>query len=127
MRHLFITTGHIERLHRTLVRGTAQLQWVPVDDPKLQHIKCRLDLNYLRPGKDQPPPFEAGRAPDRMGLLICDILPIRAGDRFVCDSGPVQGTFEIRAMPDVTITGRPVGHHLEMQVVETNQNLPSPT
>lgn len=127
MRHLFISTGHIERLSRTMVNGAAQMTWSPVSDPQLQNIKCRLDLNFLRPGKDAPAPYEAGKAPDRIGLMFCDILPIRAGDRFVADSGPVMGTFEIHSNPDTTITMRPTGHHMEIQIVETNQNLPRPT
>jgi hypothetical protein len=127
MDHLLNSVGHIERLQRTIVNGAAQTRWVPVTDPKLTAIKCRLDLNFLRPGKDQPPPFEAGKAPDRIGLMFCNPLPIRAGDRIVADSGPVTGTFEIRSTPDMTITMRPVGHHLEIQIIETNQNLGSPT
>lgn len=127
MRHLFNSVVHIERLKRTMVNGGATTAWLPVDDPQLSAIKCRLDLTFVRPGKDQPLPFEAGKAPDRMGLMFCDIVPIRAGDRIVADSGPVFGTFEIRATPDVTITARPTGHHLEIQIIETNQKLGSPT
>jgi hypothetical protein len=126
MQHLFNSVGHIERLQRTLVNGAAQTKWAPVDDPQLKYVKCRLDLNFLRPGKDQPAPYEAGKAQDRIGIMFCNILPIRAGDRFVADSGPVMGTFEIRNTPDTTITARPVGHHLEIQIVETNQKLSNP-
>src|SRR5437870_771254 len=127
MQHLFNSVGHIERLKRTVVNGAAQTAWVPVTDPQLAYIKCRLDLNFLRPGKDQPAPYEAGKAPDRIGIMFCLPLPIRAGDRLVADSGPVMGTFEIRSTPDMAITARPAGHHLEIQIIETNQKLSSPT
>lgn len=131
MRHLYNSTGHIERLSRTMVNGAARTSWsiIPVDDPDavLRSFKLRLDLNFLRPGKDVLPPMEAGKAQDRIGIMFCDVLPIRAGDRLVVDAGPVLGTFDIRNMPDVPITLRPVGHHMEIQVVEVSQNLPRPT
>lgn len=127
MQHLFNTVGHIERLRRSIVNGAAQTSWVPVTDPQLAYIRCRLDLNFLRPGKDQPAPYVAGTAPDRIGIMFVGILPIRAGDRFVADSGPVEGTFEIRSTPDVAITARPTGHHMEIQIIESNQSLGRPT
>jgi hypothetical protein len=92
-------------------------------------LQCRLDLTFLRPGKDQPAPVVAGRAPDRTGVCYFDPAPdangaslVKAGDRLQCVSGPVFGTFEIRLIPDVAqgLTG---AHHIEVQVVEVSQML----
>lgn len=92
-------------------------------------LQCRLDLTFLRPGKDQPAPVVAGRAPDRVGVCFFDPAPdadgaslVRAGDRLQCVSGPISGTFEIRLIPDVAqaLTG---AHHIEVQVIEVSQML----
>lgn len=122
MRHLFASVFCALHLEQTNVDGMAQEDWVPYGDSR-DAIKCRLDLNFIRPGKDALPVAEAGRAPDRMGVLFCDATAgLRAGDRIVAVSGPVTGTFEIRAIPDVA-QGFASGHHMEVQVFESNQDL----
>jgi hypothetical protein len=92
-------------------------------------LQCRLDLTFLRPGKDQPAPVVAGRAPDRVGVCYFDPAPdangaslVRAGDRLQCVQGPIYGTFEIRLIPDVaqSLIG---AHHIEVQIVEVSQML----
>lgn len=94
----------------------------------LSRLYARLDLNFVRPGKDILPAPEAGKAPDRIGVLFTfPYAPVRAGDRLVAipnDIGemPVEGTFELRTKPDEAI-GFASRHHLEMQVIEVNQNL----
>jgi hypothetical protein len=74
-------------------------------------------------------PLAAGRAPDRVGVLFCDMpadvngLPlIKAGDRFQMVSGPVAGTFEVRQVPEAAqdFLG---AHHAEFQVIEVAQSL----
>lgn len=103
-----------------------------VVDPVLNQaglLQCRLDLTFVRPGKDQPAPIVAGRAPDRIGVCYFDLatdvngIPlVVAGDRLRCVQGPIFGTFEIRPVPDVAqgLTG---AHHVEVQVVEVSQML----
>lgn len=136
LRALYRSIAQVTRLQASLVTGgTASVSWQPVtdildmwlDQPGL--IKCRLDLQFVRPGKDQPMPLVAGRAPDRVGVLFFDPatdengLPlIKAGDRLVMVSGPVTGTFEMRVVPDPAqdLLGT---HHMEVQVIETSQAL----
>lgn len=126
-----------------MLRLTPQLQagggmsvtWQPVTDildpyigtPGL--ISCRLDLQFTRPGKDAPMPLVAGRAPDRTGVMFCDMpadasgLPLlKAGDRFVMVSGPVYGTFEVRQVPEIAQDYIGAAH-AEFQVIETSQAL----
>lgn len=131
MRHLFHTRAALLRPFDELVDGLAQLTWQKVQalvDPLLGvpgEFMCRIDLGYQRPGKDQPMPLVAGRAPDRVGLLFCDPTDeIRSGDRIHCIEGPVQGTFELRVMPDPAV-GFGAAHHLEAQVVEVSNNMKS--
>lgn len=128
MRHLYHTRCEVLRLSLEMNKGTAQQTWQKVDeiiDPYLAvpgEVMCRIDLGYQRPGKDQPMPIAAGRAPDRVGLMILDPSEeILSGDRFRCIAGPIQGTFEIRTMPDVA-AGYAHAHHMEVQIIEVAQN-----
>jgi len=123
MQHLFSSIAKVQRLQKTRgADGVPETTWVDQGSP-LNGFRCRLDLNFLRPGKDAPPAYEAGVAPDRVGVMFCSAtLPLRAGDRIVTVSGPVQGVFDIRSMPDIAV-GFSAGHHIEVQIVETVQNL----
>lgn len=122
MDHLFSSTVKIQRSQLTVVDGQAIMDWVDQPSP-LQSVKCRLDLNFLRPGKDQPPAQEAGRAPDRIGVMFMSAsIPIKAGDRLVTLAGPVTGTFDIRVIPDIALDYS-TGHHIEVQITESTQQL----
>lgn len=130
MRHLYNSRAEIHRLSGALVDGTPTLTWSKIaetPDPILNtagELMCRLDLNYVRPGKDQPMPVVAGRAPDRVGLLMFDTTSVvKAGDRVHMLTGPIVGTFEIRVIPDPAV-GFAAAHHMEVQVVEVAQQLP---
>lgn len=116
-------------------QGGMSLTWAPVTtvpDPVLGQpamLACRLDIGFTRPGKDQPAPLVAGRPPDRVGVCYYDFATdgngtplVLAGDRLVCVSGPVAGTWEIRVTPDAAqdYIG---GHHAEVQVIEVSQSL----
>ncbi len=120
MDHLFNSTVAVFRLESSAVDGMLSYTWV---DSGVR-IRCRLDIGFLRPGKDQPMAVEAGKAPDRVGVLYC--LPsedLRAGDRVVAlDPAPVPGTFEVRVIPDRAV-GFSTAHHIEVQVVEVAQAL----
>lgn len=123
MDHLYSSVVKIQRLTKTRNDdGVTETSWVDQPSP-LNAIRCRLDLNFLRPGKDIPPAYEAGTAPDRIGVMFCRAgLPLRAGDRVVTVSGPVEGTFDLKVIPDVAV-GYATAHHIEVQIVETVQNL----
>lgn len=117
MQHLFSSTVSVSRLSVS-DGGGVPLYSFDVVNPSL---RCRLDLNFLRPGKDQPPAPEAGRAPDRVGVLFCSAAAdLRAGDRVKAVGGPVDGVFEIRVVPDVA-TDYASGHHKEVQIIEVAQ------
>lgn len=124
MRHLFSSRVAVYRLESTPVDGILSYAWT---DSGVR-IDGRLDLNFIRPGKDQLPPVEAGKAQDRVGLFICGPSDdLRAGDRLVAVANrygrvPVSGTFEVRAIPDVA-QDYAGGHHIEVQVVEVAQAL----
>lgn len=127
MQHLFSSIVKVQRLQLTVTNGqTAAMDWVD-QEGVLAAFPCRLDLVFLRPGKDAPPAYEAGRATDRIGIMFCGgTIPLQAGDRIVTISGPVQGTFDIRNIPDKALDFA-TAHHIEVQIVETNQTLTGAT
>ncbi len=120
----------MEELAGDFVNGTPTYTWAKlgiVIDRFLGvpgEMMCRLDLTFQRPGKDQPQPIVAGRAPDRIGLLFYDYTDaIRAGHRIRVIGGPLTGgVFELRQIPDVA-QAYSIGHHMEVQVQEVAQAL----
>ena len=123
MDHLYASRCKVQRLQLIVADGrTATHDWV--DQPGiLSNFPCRLDLLFVRPGKDVLPAIEAGVARDRVGILFCaPNVPLQAGDRVVAISGPVQGTFDIKNIPD-RAQSFSESHHIEVQIVETNQTL----
>lgn len=131
MRHLYATRAEVLRIDGDLVSGSAIVSWNKIStvvDPYVGRpgeLLCRLDLGFIRQGIDQPMPLVAGRAPDRTGLMFFDYHnDVRAGDRVRCITGPVQGTFEIRAIPDVA-QGFSAGHHMEVQIFEVAKSAQS--
>lgn len=129
MRHLFHTQAEVLRLQQERVNGVPQMAWQKVTavvDPFLGvpgELRCRIDLAFMRPGKDQPMPIVAGRAPDRVGLMFFAATDeIVSGDRIRCLDGPIRGTFEIRAMPDPA-TDFSQAHHMEVQIIEVAQSM----
>lgn len=134
MQHLFPSAFRVERMQLVVTDGVATMDYAQAtdEDPALnsmlQFLKARLDLNFLRQGKDVLPAPVAGRASDHIGVLFTvAYAPIKAGDRLVAipneqNKIPVPGTFEIREMPDVAIDFSDA-HHIEVQVVEVGQEL----
>lgn len=130
LRHLYASRVEVLRLNLDMSDGVPQQSWDKVGeiiDPLLGvpgEMMCRIDLAFQRPGKDQPMPIVAGRAPDRVGLMFFDVTEgIRAGDRFRCIDGPVAGTFEMRVQADPA-QNYSQAHHLEVQIVEVAQQTP---
>jgi hypothetical protein len=134
MDHLFNSTARVEEMRLTRVDGESSMSYVQatsddeIENFMLQRLPCRIDMGFLRPGKDIAPAPEAGKAPDRIGVLFCaPYAPLKAGQRIVTipnDNGnwPIKGTFEIRVVPDEAI-GYANVHHIEVQIIETVQNL----
>lgn len=123
--HLLNSRVAVSRLSQITQDGRSQ--WIYVDQPApLNYIKVRLDMVFMRPGKDIPMAVEAGKAPDRMGICFAEVgSGLQAGDRITAipnDSGaiPVPGTFDIRVIPDIPIDYSS-GHHQEIQIVEVSQ------
>ncbi len=129
MEHLFNSVVKVQRPETTQnPDGVAGTQRVDVTTGGLNHVKCRLDLQFIRPGKDAPSPINAGGAQDRYGVLFCRAdVPLRAGDYLVCipnSAGklPVEGTFEIKSIPDKAMDFSDA-HHIEVLVFEVTQDL----
>lgn len=121
MDHLYSSTVAVYRLVLSSEDGAVEYAWSPVSS--LQRVPCRLDLNFLRPGKDLPSPVEAGRAPDRIGVMFCrSTVGLKPGDHIRAVKGPVVGTFAIKAMPDQALDYGSA-HHIEVQIVEVAQNV----
>ena|SRR5882672_11051165 len=125
MEHLFNSRVKVQRLDPSASNGMATYTWVDQPSP-LDYLKCRIDVQFLRPGKDIPKPFEAGKAPENTGVLFYSRdVKLLAGDRLVCvpnDAAelPVEGVFEIRNIPD-TAQDAARSHHFEVQVFEVAQ------
>lgn len=123
MRHLYSSAVRVEVMKLQQVDGMAVVDWGLLDEPGAEWVKCRLDLNFLRPGKDAPAPVNAGVVPDRIGIMFCAAdAPLRPGCRIVTipnEAGkePVKGIFEIKSIPDVALDYSNA-HHIEVQITE---------
>jgi hypothetical protein len=134
MKHLYSSTVEILESTTTVVDGARVQAWLKssaVFDPMCApgEMKCRLDLIFLRPGKDAPAPIVAGRTPDRTGVMYCNFTPSLKGGQIVrVISGPFAGaSFMLKMRPDEAqaFSGT---HHIEVQVNEVAQaafNFPS--
>lgn len=133
MRHLFNSVVKAEQTQVTQQDGVRDTAWVPAgetDDEKamLAWIQCRLDLQFVRQGKDSPGAIQAGQAPERYGILFCGAEyqgVLRSGMRLVTIDNaigeqPVKGIFDLRAIPDVAVDFSRA-HHIEVQVFESLQ------
>ena len=108
----------ILRLHETNENGMPVTTWEVVD----AGIKCYLDLNFIRKGKDPMWTPEAGRAADRSGVLFVErSSDIRSGDRVKMSKGPT-GTFSVEGAVDEAWQPERL-HHYELGVVEVAKAL----
>lgn len=135
MRAWYKSLVAVYRLKMKVINGSPTLTWnqlTTVIDPFVEipgQMMCRLDLGFVKRG-DLPMPVGAGRAPDRNGTVFFDAILqpgsaqpfVLAGDRLLCLSGPIQGTFEIRTIPTAAI-GISGAHHIEVQVFEVAQSI----
>lgn len=110
---------NVLRLTQTSVDGSPQHVWNGLTDDAGNPLvlRCFLDLDYLRKGKDEYWVAEAGRPQDRTGVWFgLPDAPIKSGDRIAMIKGPT-GTFEIQGAIDEA--WQPAQrHHLEIGVIE---------
>lgn len=101
-----------------LESGSPVYQWVEV----ATNVRCFLDLNFIRAGKDPMWTAEAGRATERSGVgFFMGNAPLKNGDWIKMTRGP-QGIFQCEAAVDEA--WRPTDlHHLEVGVKEIPQVL----
>lgn len=96
-----------------LASGSPIYQWVEVKTG----VRCFVDLNFVRQGKDQLWTPEAGRPTERAGVaFFMSTAPIKNGDWIKMTTGP-SGTFELQAAIDEAWQPTRL-HHLEIAVKE---------
>lgn len=115
----FRHTFNLLRNVQTSVDGTPAYTW---QKQNATPIKGRLDLTFQRFGKDVPWTPEAGRPPDRNGVLFCSAnLDIRPQDRVQMLSGPYAGIImAVEGVNDLVPTMSKVSHW-ELGVKEVQQ------
>lgn len=119
--HLMPSRVKVWRPKVTTQDGILTTSWVSVSG--LDEVRCRLEVNFYRPGKDVMLPVQAGRAPDRVGVYWVDPgTDFRPGDHLECVSGPVEGFWRVGTKPDVALSMSSL-HHLEGQVVEVHSSI----
>jgi len=127
MRHLFNSRVEVLEAITDIVDGARMQSWAKSSDQfdsmaANGEMWCRLDLIFLRPGKDQPAPIVAGRTPDRTGILYCSFTPALKGGQIIrCLEGPYVGSsFLLKMRPDAA-QAFSSAHHIEVQVFEVAQ------
>lgn len=106
----------ILRLVETAQDGSPVFEWQPITQADgTTQVRCFLDLNFIRRGKDPIWTPEAGRPSDRSGVLFIT-TPVKSGDRIQMVKGPA-GMFEIQGAVDEAWTPS-AQHHLEIGVKE---------
>lgn len=81
-------------------------------------VRCRLDLQFIRSGRDPQWTPEAGRVEDRTGVaFFLSDANVKPGDRIQVTRGPA-GTFQVEGNVDQVFGRRGRIHHLECGVKE---------
>lgn len=93
--------------------GSVTYNWVEV----ATNVRCFLDLNFIRKGKDMMWMEAAGRPQDRSGVIFFGPKQdIKASYRIKMTKGP-SGTFKVEGALDEAWTPD-AEHHLEIGVME---------
>lgn len=127
MRHLFNTQVEVLEAITEVVDGARVQTWQKSSsnfDSSCPpgELRCRLDLVFLRPGKDAPAPVVAGRTPDRTGIMYCSYTSeLQGGQIIKVVSGPYLGASFLIKMPPDAAQDFNGPHHIEVQVFEVNQ------
>lgn len=119
LRGMLVQRATVLRLDAVAVDGVANYDWAPF----ATGVPCRLDLSYMRKGKDQGWVAEAGRPVDRAGVLFLQIIQediLRPGDRVEVFNrlGRKIGTFEVNGAFDTVDDRHGIPHHIEAGVTE---------
>lgn len=90
-------------------------------------IKCLLDLDFHKRTRELGWKPEAGRSPDRIGLLFMGPSETpREADRFLMTAGPHAGLlFQLEGKPDIAASPY-YRAQLELVVSEISQQEPEP-
>lgn len=105
--------GSLLRLEEQFINGTPVHRWVEVE----KNVRCFLDLNFVRLGKDPTWTPEAGRPTTRTGVgFFLPRAPLVSGMRIRMTRGPA-GTFAIGGAVDEAWEPQRK-HHLEVSVSE---------
>jgi hypothetical protein len=105
----------IKRNTVVAVDGVSSYSWRNIQT----EVPCRVDLSYIRRGKDPQWSPEAGRVQDRTGVAF--FMPdaqVTTGDRIVLTSGGVAGTFLVDGTVEEILGNRGGVHHLEVPLAE---------
>lgn len=114
------------------INGATQFNWVnstDIIDPYWGvpgQMKCRLDVQFVRPGMNAAPPEETASVIPRTGTLYYDIPEslnfVKAGDHLIPVAGTFVGSvFRISVIPEPA--QGPLGPtHMEAQIVEIGIN-----
>lgn len=130
---LFISQLQVLRNSESLLGGIPNYAWTPITFPRpggpdATWTPARVDVTFVRAGRDLPLVVEAGRAPDRLAvvwLLPGDGSLVRPGDRLVCIGGPITGTYSVDQVPDQLADAVSL-HHIEIGAREVSQALALP-
>lgn len=110
---------NVLRLNQEASSGSPVYGYQPLlgSDGQPLVLRCFLDLNFIRQGKDPQWTAEAGRPMDRTGVWFgLAGAPIKSGDRIKMVKGPT-GTFEVQGAIDPAWTPSEE-HHVEVGVQE---------
>lgn len=134
MRHLFKDAVEVLESTTEVVDGARVQTWNKsnkIFDPTMPpgEMRCRLDLIFLRPGKDAPSPVVAGRTPDRTGVMFCSLSANLKGGQIirVIKGSETGNSFILKMRPDQA-QGFSGAHHIEIQINEVAQaSMPFPS
>jgi hypothetical protein len=106
-----------------LVQGNANGRPTTMWSASAESVPVRLDLSFIRMGKDMGWTPEAGRAPDRSGVaFFFPDADIRVGDRLEILSGRPYGTYAVEGSVEELLTFSDP-HHLEVSVREVAKSV----
>lgn len=105
-------------LVESVTDGSPVMTW----NVKATDVRCYLDLNFIRKGKDPMWTPEGGRPADRSGVLfLLGDAPVKSGDHILMTKGPA-GTFSLEGAFDEAWQPSK-RHHIEIGVVEVAAQL----
>ena len=110
----------IIRQTSTNVDGVLSVTWTEV----AANVPCRIDLTFVRVGRDLLYKPDSGRAPDRNAVGFFRVnTDLKVADRVVItDDSGLSGTWEVFIKPEQATTISKA-HHLEVELREVSQSI----